>query len=140
MPSNSKTILAQNVHPDDSTVQSVTGEKHTGDGYYGRSDGFHTVQINVTSFTGDISMEGTLAVEPTENDYFPITLSKETAVAGTVDTTGAISTGSVATVTSAAFNDETTSVSYNFTGNYVWVRAKASNWTTGSIDSILLNH
>ena len=140
MPSNSKTILAQNVHPDDSTIQTITGDKFTGDGYYGRSDGFHTVQINLTNFSGNISIQGTLAIDPAEADYFPINLSTETSVAGTVDTTGAISTGSTTTLSIVSFNSATTNVSYNFTGNYVWIRAFASNWTTGSIDSILLNH
>lgn len=140
MPSNSKTILAQNVHPDDSTVQTITGDKFTGDGYYGRSDGFHTVQINLTDFSGEISIQGTLAVDPVDADYFPINLSTESSVAGSVDTTGAVSTGTTTILSSINFSNTTTSVSYNFTGNYVWVRAKAVNWTTGSVDSILLNH
>ena len=45
---NSETILSANTHPGDSTVTTVTGEKFKGDGYYGRSDGFHTVQYSLS--------------------------------------------------------------------------------------------
>ena len=68
MPSNSKTILAQNLHADDSTGRTITGDKFTGDGYYGRSDGIHTVQINLTDWSSEISIEGTLAVDPVDAD------------------------------------------------------------------------
>ena len=51
----SETILSENTHPGDSTtVETVTGEKYKGDGYYGRSDGFHTVQYNINGFIGTV--------------------------------------------------------------------------------------
>ena len=73
MPSNTVTILSQTTHPGDSTVQTVTGDKFQGDGYYGRSDGFHTVQYDLNDFIGDLKMQGTLAVTPTSDDWFDIT-------------------------------------------------------------------
>mgnify|MGYP000901047855 CR=1 FL=1 len=42
----SETILSNQSHPGDSTIESHTGEKFKGDGYYGRADGLHTVQYN----------------------------------------------------------------------------------------------
>ena len=72
MPATSETILSATTHPGDSTVETVVGEKYKGDGYYGRSDGLHTVQINVDGVSGTIKLQGTLAVEPVEADYFDI--------------------------------------------------------------------
>ena len=50
--SSSETIMSNQVHAGDSTTTTVTGEKFKGDGYYGRSDGFHTVQYNLADFNG----------------------------------------------------------------------------------------
>ena len=68
-----------------------------------------------TSLTGSIKMQGSLATTPTEDDWFDIS--------GTTFTT----------------DQSTTISSANFTGNFVWVRAKATSITAGSITQILLN-
>jgi hypothetical protein len=133
--SNSETILSAQTHPGDSTTETVTGEKYRGDGYYGRSDGFHTVQVSITGFIGQIEMQGTLAIDPAEADWFTVELGTGTM---SVDTTGALAEQNI---TSIEYTANTTNVkSYNFTGNYVWVRAKISNWTDGTVNSIKLNH
>lgn len=111
---NSETILANQVHPGDSTVQSVTGEQFKGDGFYNRSDGFHTAQFNLANFVGDIILQGTLATTPQEADWFDIS--------------------------STLITNGNESIIKNFVGNYIWVRVKVTNWTAGSISSILLNH
>lgn len=132
---NSETILSSQTHPGDSTVQAITGEKFKGDGYYGRSDGFHTVQINISGFIGRIEMQGTLAIDPSESDWFTVELGTGTM---SIDTTGALSEQNI---TFVEYESSTTNnKSYNFVGNYVWVRAKITNWTDGSINSIRLNH
>lgn len=135
MPSNSIDILTQNTHPDDSTVTTVTGDKYRGDGYYGRSDGLHTVQANLNGFVGKIEIQGTLATEPEADDWFTVELGTGGL---SVDTTGLISEENITFVeyTDAATNTKT----YNFTGNYVWIRAYVSNWTTGTVNYIKLNH
>lgn len=117
MPASSETILSATTHPGDSTVETVVGEKYKGDGYYGRSDGLHTVQINVDGVSGTIKLQGTLAVEPVEADYFDIANVEYNS--GTDGSTG--------------------SFMYNFTGNFVWVRAHVV-YTDGTINSIKLNH
>lgn len=90
--------------------------KSQGDGYYSQPDGVHTVSYKVnTTLTGSIKMQGTLATTPTEDDWFDI--------AGTTFTT----------------DQSTTISSANFTGNFVWVRAKATGVTAGTITEILLN-
>ena len=101
------------------TILDHTGfvsDKVKGDGYYSQPDGVHTVayQINST-MTGSIKMQGSLATTPTEDDFF--------------DITGTTFTADQSTLISTA----------NFTGNYVWVRAKATSVTDGTISSILIN-
>ena len=95
----------------------LVSDKAKGDGYFSQPDGVHTVSYKVTStLTGSIKMQASLATTPTEDDYFDIS--------GTTFTT----------------DQSTTISSANFTGNFVWVRAKATGVTAGSITSILLNN
>lgn len=116
---SSETILSIQTHPADSSTQTVTGENYKGDGYYGRSDGFHTVQYTLTGFIGKVNIQATLAVNPTSADWFTVYTESYTVV-----------------------NDQGATGSYitNFTGNYVWVRAYISDWTDGTVNSIKLNH
>jgi|SRR5210317_1752292 len=114
MAANSEIILSAQTHPGDSTTEAVTGDKFKGDGYYGRSDGLHTVQYTYTELTGTIVIEATLAIEPGDSDWFY--------------------------VHSYVASQETSSKIQSITGNYVWIRAKLYNWTDGTINSIVLNH
>jgi hypothetical protein len=130
----SETIISNQAHEGDSTVQSITGDKFKGDGYYGRSDGLHTIQINLSGFLGDIEMQGTLAVNPTADDWFTVILGS----GQTIDTTGKIVSATTSKLEYTA--NETSSKAYNLTGNYVWIRIYVSNWTDGTVNSIQLNH
>lgn len=110
---NSEIILSSNTHAGDSAVETVVGLKFKGDGYYGRSDGLHSVQYTYNGFTGTIIIQGTLATEPVEADWFDVHLY-------------------------TASNDTASKIA-SFTGNYVWIRAKAV-YTDGTITLITLNH
>ena len=55
---NSENILSTQTHPGDSVVTTITGAQHKGDGFYGRSDGLHTIQVTVTGFIGKVAMQG----------------------------------------------------------------------------------
>jgi hypothetical protein len=91
-------------------------DKTKGDGYYSQPDGVHTVAYQVNStMTGSIKMQGSLATTPTEDDWFDIAGSTFTADQSTLISTA------------------------NFTGNFVWVRAKATSVTAGTISSVLIN-
>jgi len=91
-------------------------DKSKGDGYYSQPDGVHTVAYQVNStMTGSIKMQGSLATTPTEDDWFDIAGSTFTADQSTLISTA------------------------NFTGNFVWVRAKATSVTAGTISSVLIN-
>jgi len=91
-------------------------DKAKGDGYYSQPDGVHTVAYQVNStMAGSIKMQGSLATTPTEDDWFDIAGSTFTADQSTLISTA------------------------NFTGNFVWVRAKATSVTAGTISSVLIN-
>jgi len=97
-------------------------EKQKGDGYYSQTDGVHTVAYHVGSSlntTAVLKMQGSLATTPTEDDWFDIT--------GT-------------TINSSNLDGSTLAFSANFTGNFVWVRAKITGMTAGNISKILYNH
>jgi len=122
--SNNLSIIVEEIIATEAVGDSVTidhvgfvSDKIKGDGYYSQPDGVHTVASKVTAtLTGAIKMQGSLATTPTEDDWFDIS--------GTTFTT----------------DQSTTISSSNFTGNFVWIRAKATSVTAGTINSILINH
>ncbi len=112
MPKQSVIILSGTT-----TVGTTVGDKYKADGYFGLTDGLHTVSYNTTAFDGTIKMQGTLAQTPSDNDFFDIS--------GTT-------LGGDSTVRS-------TTVAFNFTGNFTFVRAKVI-LTSGTVDKILYNY
>lgn len=124
MPSTSVTLLPSvtqgtpndNVNYDGSSAAFQT-DKTKGDGWYSYSDGNHTVAYFPNNFVGTIKMQGSLATTPTSTDWF--------------DIDGTTMTNSVA---------GSTPVTYNFTGNFVWVRCAVSGFTEGTIDKVQMNH
>jgi len=114
---NSETILPEYSHPNDSTTQTVIGDIYKGDGFYSRADGFHTVQITVNDLIGSVVIQATLATIPNEVDWFDV-------LTHTATNNSSLRTGSFL---------------YNFTGNYVWVRAKLI-YTDGTLNRVTFNH
>lgn len=136
MTTYSKTLLQTTSHHLTDGVKNITGPSVPGEGYYNRSDGIHTVQWSITEFVGKIKLQAALSKEPVESDWFDISLGSMSEY--TVDTTGKVSTASI---TSVSYTESTTgSFVYNFIGNYVWIRVNVSEWTAGSVISILLSH
>ena len=113
---------AQVDHPGDSTTVAYTSAKEKGDGYYKGGDGIHTYEVKVTGFYGTVKIEASLATEPTANDWFEVTGTEHTADPSdsTVNRTG--------------------SYMYNFTGNFVWLRAVVTNFTDGTVNHIRVNY
>lgn len=135
MAANSTIILNSSSHNNTSNNTPIVGEKYKGAGFYGMGDGFHTVQIQITNFTGSIKIQGTLASAPTEADWIDINFGDPNSF--TIDTTGSVSVGellNIVTSTNTSLNKV-----YNFTGNFVWLRANVVTWTAGSINRIMLN-
>ena len=102
----------------DGSATSFNSDKVKGDGYYGFADGVHTVQARVTALIATVKLQATLATTPTDADWVDI----ETVVNG--DGSTAITNGYLT----------------NFTGNYVWIRVAVTNFTSGTINTVLLGH
>ena len=102
------------------TTMVYYSEPVKGDGYYGSSDGLHTVMYTMTTnFIGTVTMQASLATQPADSDWFP--------VEGVTSSYDAMS------------NLQFTQVDYyNFTGNFVWVRGVVS--ISAGTASILYNH
>lgn len=129
MPASSETLnfvvdstnQTQLTHPGDSTTETRTSDKLKGDGYYGRADGLHSVQYNVTGFIGKIVTQASLAIDPADADWFTVTGTDHESTA--VETT-----------------ESDGSFIKNFTGNFVWIRCYVLEWTDGTVNNIMLNH
>lgn len=96
--------------------QGTNGAKEKADGYYGYTDGLHTVAYTLNAFVGTVKIQGTLVTSPAASDWFDID--------GTTATYGAA---------------ETSTKGYNFTGNFVWVRAVVTGMTEGTVTKVLYN-
>lgn len=94
--------------------------KAKGCGYYGQTNGMHTVQYSTTGeFIGVIQIQGTLATDPTEADWYTI---RNTDFGDGVN----------------PMSDQPIIVS--FSGNHVWVRAIITAFTAGAINRVLYTH
>ena len=107
---------------------NFTGDAIRGDGYYGFSDGLHTVQISLNNFTGRIIVQGSLAAQPGATDWFDIKLDGNTPY--------------------VQFTNSSATTAYTFQGNIVFLRALVDRSyitptpalnTVGTIDQVLLN-
>tara|TARA_R110000868_G_C10403553_1_gene721593 strand:- start:119 stop:511 length:393 start_codon:yes stop_codon:yes gene_type:complete len=117
---NTSTVSVTYPNSTDTTMVYVS-EKVKGDGYFGGSDGVHTVMYTATiNFIGTITSQATLASDPVESDWFNIA---NTSV----------------TYTEIDDRDTKTVDYYNFTGNFVWVRGRIVI-DGGSVESIQYNH
>lgn len=133
---NTNTVTSL-IYPSEGQISLLSYTSHPlkGDGYYGSSDGLHTVQIKTTNFIGKIVVQATLEVTPTETDWFDVNLESDTNI---VDTTGS-STKKIQI--ELVYTQPTTLFKiYNFEGNFVHVRVKVSNFAQGILNEIRYNH
>lgn len=93
-------------------------DKSASDGYFGYTDGLHTIAVFPNGFVGTVTFQGSLATDPGTSDW--------------VDIPG-VTIGNGST----AVNDAET---HNFTGNFVWIRAKVSSFTAGTITKVQFNY
>ena len=116
-------IPSTTLAPDGGTYFKSIQEK--GDGYFGAADGLHTVTFTVTpNFVGTLTMQASLATEPSEADWFDVN-----------DTTIEYKTTTIPATTTTNY--------FNFTGNFVWVRAvvqRSSDQPNGSVNWVNYNH
>lgn len=120
---NVVTLLGSPGDPiDQGLTPGMVGQPVKADGWYGATDGLHTVAIYVSNFSGRVYVEATLAMNPTEADWFPICLDKEkntpyiqfpvNPAAPTGATEGLVQPG------------DTGVVGRSFKINAVWIRAR----------------
>lgn len=96
-------------------VLDQTGAATRADGYYGFSDGLHTIAYYLKEFRGRLFLDGTLSDDPKENDWFTVQLDGADYVS--VDTA-------------------TTEIKdYNVVGNFVFLRARIQRSHLGVIAS-----
>lgn len=111
------------IAPDRTTLFKSNPEK--GDGYFGSADGLHTVTYTVTpNFCGTLTMQASLATMPAESDWFRVN-----------DTTVIYNTPVIPATTTTNY--------FNFTGNFVWVRAvvqRSADQPNGSVQWVSYNH
>ena len=118
--SSTNTVLVDYPNDGISTIVYYS-DKVKGDGYFGGSDGFHTVAFNTNQhFLGTVTMQATLASEPVSTDWFDI-----------ADTSVEYKSFDIRTSSSVDI--------FNFTGNFVWVRGQISI-DEGAVFSIQYNH
>ena len=134
---NTTTNSVQVDYPNTATTALIyTSERVKGDGYFGGSDGLHTVSWSVSDFIGSMEIQGTLASNPAESDWGTISLT-DPNVRFVIDTTGAASLSGIGI--SRYTIETTTTKTYNFTGNFVWIRGRISEFTQGVMNGISIN-
>lgn len=62
--------------PNTNDLVNAVGDPVQADGWYGFSDGLHTISIHTANFTGRVKIQASLAIEPTEDDWFDIWLTE----------------------------------------------------------------
>lgn len=101
---------------DTKELVSVTGPAIKADGWYGNTDGLHTVAMQVINFTGRIHIEATIVLDPEEDDWFPIELQGSTYVQ--FPQNPKIPTGSYES------GGDSGTLGFSFRINAVWLRAR----------------
>lgn len=103
------------------SAMSSVGMEIKADSYYGYTDGFHTIQVTYEQFVGRFRIKASLAVVPTEADWFDIqegisTFGSITDQAGAWNPAGYIQFN--------ANDPGTGSQAYSFSGNFSWLRVE----------------
>lgn len=127
---------------DSTTTQlNVVGQKQRGAGYNSTIGCNHTVSISTMNFKGRVFIEGSIASDPYEDDWFPIELlPNQYFIQFPLNPNDPTGTG----------GGDTSVIAYNFAGNYIWIRARvdrnylipypADPQFVGAIRYILLNY
>ncbi|MDA9993229.1 hypothetical protein N9E09_01040 [bacterium] len=113
--------------PNSGTNLDLIGEAVPGDSYYGFTDGLHTIAIYGQDLTGRVKIQGTLATNPTDEDWFNVLIDG---------------------LPFKDYNEFTGVEGYTFTANLVFLRAildrtslgQTDISTVGYIDKIYLNY
>jgi hypothetical protein len=121
---------------------SVVGGKIRADGWYGHTDGLHTVSIYLMNFTGRVCFEASIASDPTDFDWFPVEIQGQQFLSFPRNPNRP-----------TGVTGDTGAVGMNIIGNYTWLRvrverdlidptteAKVLAGLFGQVDRVLLNN
>ena len=101
--------------PNTNDHKSLVGDAVHADGWYGFSDGRHTISIHTSNFTGRIRIQASLALEPQDNDWFDIWLTEGTPF---------LQFPINPQFPSGHLSGDTSSLALTFKANVLWVRAR----------------
>ena len=126
---------------------NLVGEAIRADSYFGHTDGIHTVQVVVNNFTGSFGVQGTLAIEPVEVDWFDINLNANQ----NVSSASPLISFPINPAAPSGQDGDNATLAFTFVGNFVWLRAILDRSTIvepselaaitalGQIDRVLLS-
>lgn len=132
----------------------VTGPRIKGDSYFGYTDGVHTIQLKYLNFTGGFGLQGTLALDPQDEDWFWIDLpgiEDFNAVPYLMYPKDPLSPTGDDSIESNFIGDSGTEA-FTFKGNFTYLRAVVTReyidpapvqpsdgtWYLGQVDNVLL--
>ena len=116
-----------------SRQKNVTGDAIRADSYYGYTDGLHTVAVHFSNLTGRFHLQGTLSMNPTENDWFDIYLGggqQDPFIQYPKDP------GTVPKYANGGWAGDTGVNAFTFTGNFTFIRAKLDREYLGNVDVV----
>lgn len=117
------TVLLSNITTEAAPGVFSYSEKKKAAGYHRVSDGLHTAVYTVNDFKGIIKLQGTLSLYPGDNDWFDVV---NTEIGGDSSAIGGAA-------------GQNFSITRNFTGNFLWVRA-AYTVEDGTIVDLRFNY
>lgn len=94
----------------------VIGEPVRADGWYGMTDGLHTIAATVVGFIGELIIEASIASEPQDGDWFSVDCGCKSSMSFPIDP-NSLSTSDT--------------VGFNVVGSFVWLRARISRKKVG---------
>lgn len=95
------------------------GTQVQADSYYGYTDGFHTIQVTYSQYVGRLRIQATLALEPTDSDWFD--LQQDVSTFGSI-TNNVVAWNPAGYIQFNANDPGNGSQAYSFTGNFAWIR------------------
>lgn len=100
----------------DGSSTEFAGNAQIAASYYGGYGGLQTVAIYLTNFTGNITLESSLAGTPTDADWFRVYHFD----------------GSAGNITN--------NFSTNVAGNFTWMRANVEHFHQGTINQVVMSY
>jgi hypothetical protein len=119
---------------------NAVGQQTPGAGYSSTIGSLHTVSISVSNCIGRVYIEGSLASNPTDQDWFPIQLETNRDY---------VEFPQDKNKPTGANGGDTGTVAFSFGGNYIWIRARLNrdylipyptdDQFVGQVEKVLLN-